>query len=85
MPPVVRPELELARAVRVTARAGVRDYVLGESRPRGGMENDPGGLFSGRPVDANKGDETSDQFVHLPPNSAPQLRTISLCICHIAD
>jgi hypothetical protein len=78
MPTVVRPELELARAVRVTARAGVRDYVLGESRPRGGMENHAGGLFSGRPVDANKGDETSDQFVHLPPTPHPS-SALSVC------
>ena len=73
MSTVVRPELELARAVRVTARAGVRDYVLGGVRPRGGMENHADGLFRGRPVDANKGDETSDQFVHLPPSSAPSV------------
>ena len=84
MSTVVRPELELARAVRVTARAGVRDF-LGGVRPRGGMENHADGVFRCRPVDTNRGDETSDQFVHLPPNSAPQLRTISLCICHIAD
>jgi hypothetical protein len=70
MSTVVRPELELARAVRVTARAGVRDF-LGGVRPRAGMENYADGVFRCRPVDANRGDETSDQFVHLPPNSAP--------------
>jgi len=81
MSKVVRPELELARAVHVTARAGVRDF-LGRVRLRGGMENHADDVFRCRPVDANRGDETSDQFVHLP---APQLRTISLCICHKAN
>ena len=71
MPTVVRPELELARAVRVTARAGVRDYVLGGAVLAAEWRTMPAGLFRGRPVDANEGDETSDQFVHLPPTPQP--------------
>ena len=71
MPTVVRPELELARAVRVTARAGVRDYVLGGAVLAAEWRTMSAGPFRGRPVDANEGDETSDQFVHLPPTPQP--------------
>jgi hypothetical protein len=71
MPTVVRPELELARAVRVTARAGVRDYVLGGAVLAAEWRTMPARPFRGRPVDANEGDETSDQFVHLPPTPQP--------------
>jgi hypothetical protein len=49
------------------------------------LRPDADGVFPCRPVSANRGDEKSNQFVHLPPNSAPQLRTISLCICHMAN
>ena len=73
MPTVVRPELELARAVRVTARAGVRDYVHGGAVLATEWRTMPAGPFRGRPVDANEGDETSDQFVHLPPTPAPTI------------
>ena len=71
MPTVVRPELELARAVRVSARAAVRDYVLEGAALAAEWRTMPAGPFRGRPVDANKGDETSDQFVHLPPTPQP--------------
>jgi hypothetical protein len=84
MPPVVRPELELARAVRVTARAGVRAYVLGGAVLAAEWRTMPAGPFRGRPVDANEGDETSDQFVHLPQLRSPA-PTIVLCICHMTD
>src|SRR5262245_38552775 len=78
MSTVVRPELQLSRAVRVTERAEVRDHVLGGVRPRGGMENHANGLSCGRPVDANKGTRHS-----ISLSSAPQLRTPSsaLSVC----
>jgi hypothetical protein len=72
MPTVVRPELELVRAVRVSARAAVRDYVLGGAVLAAEWRTMPADAFRGRPVDANKGDERSDQFVHLPPTPQPR-------------
>ena len=79
MPTVVRPELELARAMRDTACAGVRDHVLGGAVLAAEWRTMPAGPFRGRPVDANKGDETSDQFVHLPPTPHPSSALSGSC------
>jgi hypothetical protein len=37
---------------------------------RGKLRNDSDGFFRGRPVDANRGAETSDEIVHLPLSPA---------------
>jgi hypothetical protein len=44
----------------------MRCYVILRAILAPERQNDADGLFRGRPVDANSGDETSDQFVHLP-------------------